>query len=120
MLLAEATRREIDQAGTSNPTGWYGLVGKKWAAWMPYVSYASVDSEQGSVKGIPKPIFQQTSLAVGLNYHWSSQSLLKAEWRRVEVGNENTSKEASVNRETGLALSDTQFNVLQFTYNYYF
>lgn len=120
MLLAEATRREINQAGTSNPTGWYALLGKQLGAWMPYVSYASVDSEKTAVKGIPKPVFQQSTTALGLNYRLSAQSLLKAEWRWVDVGKDNTSKEASVDRATGLALSDKQFSVLQFTYNYYF
>lgn len=120
MFLAEATRREIEQAGTANPTGCYGLIGKQLGAWMPYVSYALVDSERGEVKGLPKPIFQQATTVLGMNYRLNAQSLLKAEWRWVAIGKDNTSKEVSVDRDTGKALSDTQFNVLQFTYNYYF
>lgn len=120
MFVSEITRREIEQAGISNATGWYALLGKRWGDWMPYISYASVNSDRSKVKNIPRPIFEQNTIALGMNYHLDKQSLIKAEWRRVSVGKDNDSQRASVFRETGMPLSDIEFDVLQFTYNYYF
>lgn len=120
-LIAEMNQRIFDASGVADTLGWYLMLNHQLSnRWSTYVSYASIDSSSKTIKGTPKPILQQDTLAMGIGYRIDTHQLIKAELSQVRIGNNNTSSELVADTRNSQALAGTEIGVLRVNYNIVF
>jgi hypothetical protein len=97
------------------------VVDHKLGKFVPYVSYAAINSEKDKIiRGTKAAVQTQDTVAVGLGYLLTSSSSVKGEVSQVHVGNDNNFNYYAAEQSTGNPLHDKTFNIYRLNYNLLF
>jgi hypothetical protein len=120
-VTAEYGRRRVDSASFAQTDGYYLMLDHKIDQFVPYISYAAIDSDKNKmIKGTKAAVSQQNTLALGLGYALSPLSNIKGEVSQVSVGKDNNFNYFVADSATGNAINDKTFNVYRLSYNLLF
>lgn len=142
-VAAEFGRRIVKETLGFDSKGAYVSVRRRWGAWTPYLTLATLRSTDGdraefaAVDNQRVPdflplaplinllqrasadsivIYDQTSLALGTSYRLSPTSILKAEWQRVRVGQYS----ALIDPPLGVTIHHQRINLFSLSYSVVF
>lgn len=120
-LTTEYGQRRVDSAAFAQTDGYYVAIDHKLGKFVPYVSYAAIDSEKDKIiRGTKAAVQEQDTVAVGLGYLLTSSSSVKFEVSQVHVGNDNNFNYYAAEQNTGNPLHDKTFNIYRLNYNLLF
>jgi hypothetical protein len=120
-VTAEYGQRRVDSAVFAQTDGYYLTLDHKMDKFIPYISYAAIDSDKDKmIRGTKAVVAQQNTVAVGLGYALTPSSNIKAEISQVSVGKDNNDNYFVADSATGNPISDKSFNVYRLTYNLLF
>jgi predicted porin len=120
-LTAEYGQRRVDSAAFAQTDGYYVAVDHKLGKFVPYVSYAAINSDKDKIiRGTKAAVQEQDTVAVGLGYLLTSSSSVKVEVSQVHVGNDNNFNYYAAEQSTGNPLHDKTFNIYRLNYNLLF
>jgi hypothetical protein len=120
-LTAEYGQRRVDSAAFAQTDGYYVAVNHNLGKFVPYVSYAAINSEKDKIiRGTKAAVQAQDTVAIGLGYLLTSSSSVKGEVSQVHVGKDNNFNYYAAEQSTGNPLHDKTFNIYRLNYNLLF